>query len=89
MYYTGIDPDNMQEVFVPKTSEEKAMQRALLQYRLPKNKETVKKAYILTGINEPKKKDSPKRQTGVKKYIKGEEVFRKSLSSNPRNKRKP
>lgn len=37
MYYTGIDPRTMEDVYVPKTWEEKQMQRALLQYRRPEN----------------------------------------------------
>ena len=37
MYYTGVDPRNMQPVYVPKNPHEKAMQRALIQYRDPKN----------------------------------------------------
>ena len=41
MFYTGIDPYTMKEVFVPKTPKEKAMQRALLQYFVPKNKQLV------------------------------------------------
>lgn len=49
MFYTGIDPYTMQEVYVPKTAEEKAMQRALLQYFNPKNKQTVIKALIKAG----------------------------------------
>lgn len=44
MYYTGIDPMTMQSVFVPTTSEEKAMQRALLQYFNPKNHDMVRRA---------------------------------------------
>ena len=89
MYYTGIDPDTMQEVFVPKTSEQKAMQRALLQYKLPKNKEAVKKAYILASVSEgkPKREEKPKRAV-TKKFVKGEEVYRKSLSNSPKSKRK-
>lgn len=35
MYYTGVDPRTMQKVYVPKSSHEKAMQRALIQYRNP------------------------------------------------------
>ena len=41
MFYTGLDPYTMEKVYVPKTPQEKAMQRALLQYFLPKNKEIV------------------------------------------------
>ncbi|MEE0265436.1 MAG: YgiQ family radical SAM protein [Acutalibacteraceae bacterium] len=49
MFYTGLDPYTLQEVYVPKTPKEKAMQRALLQYFNPKNKETVVKALIMAG----------------------------------------
>ena len=35
MYYTGVDPRTMQKVYVPKSPHEKAMQRALIQYRYP------------------------------------------------------
>lgn len=44
MYYTGYDPYTMEEVYVPKTPKEKAMQRALLQYYLPQNREIVLEA---------------------------------------------
>ncbi|AGF57979.1 putative radical SAM protein YgiQ [Clostridium saccharoperbutylacetonicum] len=36
MYYTGLDPATMKEIYVPKTKHEKAMQRALLQFKNPK-----------------------------------------------------
>lgn len=49
MYYTGIDPRTMKSVYVPKTFEEKQMQRALLQYRKKENYEIVKKALIKAG----------------------------------------
>lgn len=41
MYYTGLDPRSMKKVYVPKTPHEKAMQRALIQYRNPKNYDLV------------------------------------------------
>lgn len=44
MFYTGLDPYTMQPVYVPRTTEEKAMQRALLQYFMPKNRTLVEKA---------------------------------------------
>lgn len=44
MFHTGLDPYTMEPVFVPKTSEEKAMQRALLQYFKPQNRDLVEKA---------------------------------------------
>lgn len=46
MYYTELNPFTMQKVYVPKSPEEKQMQRALLQYRNPENYEIVKKALI-------------------------------------------
>ncbi|MCI8373960.1 MAG: YgiQ family radical SAM protein [Lachnospiraceae bacterium] len=44
MYYTGLDPRSMEEVYVPRNPHEKAMQRALIQYRDPKNYELVREA---------------------------------------------
>jgi hypothetical protein len=48
MYYTGVDPRNMESVYVPRSFKEKAMQRALIQYRNPKNYDIVKEALELT-----------------------------------------
>ena len=48
MYYTGIDPFSGKEVYVPKNYEEKRMQRALLQYNRPENRQLVKKAIELS-----------------------------------------
>ncbi len=49
MFYTGIDPFTMQEVFVPTDYEEKQMQRALLQYKKPENADLVRKALRMCG----------------------------------------
>lgn len=49
MFYTGLDPYTMKPLYVAKTSEEKALQRALLQYFDPRNKEKVRKALSMTG----------------------------------------
>lgn len=49
MFYTGLDPRTMEKVYVPRSPEEKAMQRALLQYRRPENYELVYKALIKAG----------------------------------------
>ena len=46
MYYTGIDPRTMDKVYVPTDPHEKAMQRALIQYRNPKNYYLVKEALL-------------------------------------------
>ncbi len=49
MYYTGLDPRTMQPVYVARNPHEKAMQRALIQYRDPKNYHLVKEALLKTG----------------------------------------
>lgn len=49
MYYTGLDPRTMKPVYVPKSAHEKAMQRALIQYRDPKNYDLVKEALHRAG----------------------------------------
>ena len=46
MYYTGVDPRTMEPVYVAKNPHEKAMQRALIQYRDPGNYELVKEALL-------------------------------------------
>lgn len=46
MYYTGIDPRDMSKVYVVKNPHEKAMQRALIQYKNPENYDLVKEALI-------------------------------------------
>lgn len=46
MYYTELDPFTMEHVYVPKTFEEKQMQRALLQFKHPENYKLVEKALI-------------------------------------------
>lgn len=71
MYYTGLDPRTMEPVYVAKNPHEKAMQRALIQYRLPKNYELVREALIKAGREDligydknclisPGKKEGPK-----------------------------
>ena len=49
MFYTGLDPYTMKEIFVPRTAHEKAMQRALLQYFNPKNRTLVLEALKKAG----------------------------------------
>ena len=49
MFYTGLDPFTTKPVYVPKTAEEKAMQRALLQYYEPRNAQLVASALIRAG----------------------------------------
>ncbi len=49
MFYTGLDPITMKKVYVPRTPEEKAEQRALLQYFKPENRQLVLKALKKAG----------------------------------------
>ncbi len=49
MYYTGLDPRTMKPVYVAHNPHEKAMQRALIQYRDPKNYDLVKEALQKAG----------------------------------------
>ena len=89
MFYTGLDPYTMQPVYVAKSPEEKAMQRALLQYDRPQNRELVEKAlrrcgrYDLIGTGphclvRPSRPQAPKRPYAPqKKNAKGAKRYGK------------
>ena len=49
MFYTGLDPRTMREVYVARSPEEKRMQRALMQHKDPRNANDVRKALHLAG----------------------------------------
>ena len=49
MFYTGLDPYTMKEVYVAKNPHDKALQRALLQYYDPKNRQLVEEALVKAG----------------------------------------
>ena len=49
IYYTGLDPRTMKHVYCPTNPHEKAMQRALIQYRNPKNRALVIEALHKAG----------------------------------------
>jgi len=49
MYHTGLDPRTGEEVYVPRAEREKRLQRALMQYYLPKNRSLVREALRLAG----------------------------------------
>ena len=49
MFYTGVDPRTMTPVYVPKNPHEKAMQRALIQYKNPQNYDLVYEALQTAG----------------------------------------
>lgn len=76
MYYTGIDPRDGREVYVCRNPHEKAMQRALIQYRNPNNYELVREALIKGGREDligfdkkclirPRETNDKKRESGV------------------------
>lgn len=73
MYYTGLDPRTMEKVYVPKSPHEKALQRALLQFRDPKNYKLVHEALVKAGREDLigyDKKCLIKPRKGVKKWNK-------------------
>ena len=92
MYYTGIDPRTGKKVYVPKTFKEKAMQRALLQYKNPENYELVKEALLLAGrkdlIGFDKKCLIRPRGAGKKEQSKNKPVEKKKKSIRNVHKRK-
>lgn len=49
MYYTGLDPFTGEKIYVPRSQQERKMQRALAQYRNPRNRELVREALIKAG----------------------------------------
>ena len=91
MFYTGIDPYTMKEVYVPKTEEEKSMQRALLQYFIPENKQKVIKALIKAGRKDLIGYDSKclvqpmSNQNNYKGNDKGQKSSYNSNKNNSRN----
>lgn len=91
MFYTGIDPYTMKEVYVPKTEEEKSMQRALLQYFIPENKQKVIKALIKAGRRDLIGYDSKclvqpmSNQNNYKGNNKGQKSSYNSNKNNSRN----
>ena len=52
MYFTGVDPRTMEPIYVPKTAHEKALQRALIQYRNPENYDLVIEALTKAHRND-------------------------------------
>ncbi len=89
MYYTGINPMTLEKVYVAKTKEEKAMQRALLQYYKKENQDIIIKALTIA-----KRKDLIQTLTGVKpnaiqqkpKNIKKSPIRNKNNRGNKREK---
>ncbi len=78
MYYTGIDPRDGKKVYVCRNPHEKAMQRALIQYRNPNNYDLVREALLKGGREDligfdkkclirPRRMDDKKRESSVRK----------------------
>ena len=97
MYYTGVDPRTMEPVYVPKNPHEKAMQRALMQYRNPENYELVKEALHIAGredlIGFDKKclirpRQLKKEKTDMSGVRKNNKQHKKSLKSDRRKKKR-
>lgn len=103
MYYTEINPLTMKPVYVPKSKFDKAMQRALLQYRSPKNYDLVEKALVLAKREDligfgpkclirPKNKESFKSRKKSHKPSKSNKMGKgnnRNKSNNKSGKRKP
>ena len=71
MYATGVDPRTLQPIYVPKNPHEKALQRALIQYRDPRNRDLVREALRKAGRMDligygPKCLVRPKKDAGVR-----------------------
>ncbi|MPW24485.1 YgiQ family radical SAM protein [Alkalibaculum sp. M08DMB] len=103
MFYTELDPRTMESIFVPKSSHDKAMQRALIQYRKPQNYDLVYEALMkanrrdLIGYGKeclirPRKNANPKDKNmrNAKQYIKEKPNSRgksNNKSSSKKNKK--
>ena len=93
MYYTELDPRTMEKVYVPKTPHEKAMQRALIQYRKPQNYDLVYEALIkanrrdLIGFGKECLIRPRKTSDSDDKGYKGKGKTTKDSSSKSRNKK--
>ncbi|MCW3490650.1 YgiQ family radical SAM protein [Dethiobacter alkaliphilus] len=97
MYYTELDPRTMERVYVPKSPHEKAMQRALIQYRKPQNYNLVHEALTKAGRTDligfdKKSLIRPRKDVGPQKPGKygkpGKPDNRKSRHNKAKNKRK-
>lgn len=95
MYYTGIDPRDKKPVYVCSNPHEKAMQRALIQYRNPKNYDFVREALLKAGREDligfdkkclirPKMTENRTKEHSIKK-VSGNNVRNKTKKSTIRN----
>ncbi len=93
MYYTELDPRTMEKVYVPKSPHEKAMQRALMQYRMPQNRELVTEALKKAGredlIGFDKKCLIRPRAFSAEKHAPGKSGFRHDKNAKPSGRQSP
>lgn len=92
MYYTGVNPATLEPVYVTHNPHEKAMQRALIQYRNPENYDLVKEALLkahredLIGFDEkcliPPRKLHSKNSNDRKKIKTGKTAHTKKYTGN-------
>ena len=82
MYYTGLDPHTMEPVYIPRSMHEKAMQRALIQYRSPKNHALVEEALRLAH-REDLIGYGPKCLIRPRKYLRVDPLEKDSKPSKP------
>lgn len=93
IFYSGFDPYTMEEVYVPRTAEEKKMQRTLLQYFKPENKKTVISALKKAGRNDligygPKCLVTPDSENSNKRKQKGNIIASKGRNGKNAKKEK-
>jgi len=93
IFYSGFDPYTMEEVYVPRTAEEKKMQRTLLQYFKPENKKTVIAALKKAGRSDligygPKYLVTPDSENSNKRKQKGNIIASKGRNGKNAKKEK-
>lgn len=93
IFYSGFDPYTMEEVYVPRTAEEKKMQRTLLQYFKPENKKTVIAALKKAGRSDligygPKCLVTPDSENSNKRKQKGNIIASKGRNGKNAKKEK-
>ena len=103
MFYTGLDPRDMTPVYVPRDPEEKAMQRALMHYFKPYNRQLVLKALRRAGREdligwggdclippyERKPKEMTEKKTPAKKALEKKALEKKALEKKTPTGKRP
>ena len=100
MYYTGLDPRTLEPVYIPKSAHEKAMQRALLQWKRPDKRPLVEEALHRTGRTDligygpqcllrPERPHREGHPAPAKAPQRAGKSHAKGAPSSPRNRQKP